>query len=124
MHDVLFWFYLANAVLLINHEIDSAFWKEWQLFKLPGGITSFLIIHFPVLFLILFGLVQVYRQSMTGLIISLVLALGGIFAFCIHVYFIKRGRDEFKSPISLFILIALLPVSLVQIGVTIYLLVA
>jgi len=45
---VLFWLYLINAILLINHEIDSAFWKEWELFKLPGGIGGFLILHFPI----------------------------------------------------------------------------
>jgi hypothetical protein len=38
-----------NAILLINHEIDSAYWKEWELFKLPGGIGGFLILHFPML---------------------------------------------------------------------------
>ena len=121
--DVLFWVYLVNSVLLINHEIDSAYWREWKLFKLPGGITFFLILHFIILFVILFGLVQVYRQSLAGLWLSIVLALGGIFAFGIHMYFIKKGRDEFKLPVSLFILIALLPVSLVQMGITIYLLV-
>jgi hypothetical protein len=26
---ILFWIYLINAILLINHEIDSAYWKEW-----------------------------------------------------------------------------------------------
>ena len=36
MTDLLVWLYLTNAVLLINHEIDSAYWKEWELFKLPG----------------------------------------------------------------------------------------
>ena len=123
MFDVLFWIYLANSILLINHEIDSAYWKEWKLFKLPGGISFFLVLHFFILFIILFGLVQVYRQSLTGLWLSLVLALGGIFAFSIHMYFIKKGRDEFKLPVSLFILIALLPMSLVQLGITIYLLV-
>jgi len=24
--------YLANTALLIAHEIDSAYWKEWELF--------------------------------------------------------------------------------------------
>jgi hypothetical protein len=34
MSDLIFWLYLTNAVLLINHEIDSAYWKEWEIFKL------------------------------------------------------------------------------------------
>ncbi|MHA1463081.1 MAG: DUF6713 family protein, partial [Candidatus Heimdallarchaeota archaeon] len=30
----MFWLYMVNAVLLILHEIDSAYWKEWELFKM------------------------------------------------------------------------------------------
>jgi hypothetical protein len=63
MGKLLLGLYLVNSVLLINHEIDSAYWKEWRLFKLPGGSTGFLLLHFPLLFLILLGLVLVYRHS-------------------------------------------------------------
>ena len=120
---VLFWLYLTNAILLIIHEIDSAFWKEWELFKLPGGINGFLILHFPLLFLILYGLVLVARQSFLGLIVSLILSAGGIFAFCIHTAFIRKGRPEFNTPISRFILTLMLGVSTVQAAVTIYIIV-
>ena len=120
---VLFWLYLTNAILLIIHEIDSAFWKEWELFKLPGGIGGFLIMHFPLLFLILYGLVLVSEQSFLGFIISLILSAGGIFAFCIHTTFIRRGRHEFNTPISRFILTLLLGVSTIQAAVTIYIIV-
>ena len=123
MTEFLFWLYLSNSVLLINHEIDSAYWKEWELFKLPGGITGFLLLHIPLVFLILYGLILVFQNSFAGLIFSLVLSLAGIFAFAIHTFFIKKGRSEFKVPISLFILIATLVVSLTQAAITIYLLV-
>ena len=66
MPDTLFWLYLINSVFLINHELDSAYWKEWDLFKLPGGITGFLIVHFPLLFIVLYGLVLVSRHSFFG----------------------------------------------------------
>ena len=123
MAEFLFWIYLINAVLLINHEIDSAYWKEWKLFGLPGGITGFLLIHFPLLFLLLYGLVLVYQGIFAGLIVSLVLSLGGLFAFSIHTYFVRRGRDEFATPISQFILIVTLIVSLIQLALTLYLLI-
>ena len=123
MYQLLFWLYLTNAILLINHEIDSAYWQEWKLFKLPGGITGFLLLHFPLLFLILYGLVQVNEQTTAGLVISLVLCFGGLFAFSIHNYFIRKGRHEFKTPVSSFILVATLLVSLIQAGVTVYLMV-
>ena len=47
-----------------------------------------------------------------------------LFAFTIHMYFIKKGRNEFKVPISLFILISTLIVSVVQAAITLYLLAA
>ena len=121
MWDILFWVYLINAVFLILHEIDSAYWKEWELFRLPGGVTSFLLVHIPILLLVLYGLVLVSQRTFAGLGLSLILGFAGVFAFSIHAYFIRRGRDEFKSPISVAILVATLVLSLVQIAITIYL---
>ncbi|MBW2487822.1 MAG: hypothetical protein JRE72_10395 [Deltaproteobacteria bacterium] len=121
---ILFWIYLVNAILLINHEIDSAYWKEWELFKLPGGIGAFLLLHVPLLFLILYGLVCLDRQTAFGLVASMVVSAGGIFAFCIHMAFIGKGRHEFDTPISRLILYLTLLVSIVQATVTIYLLLA
>ena len=123
MADFLIWLYLFNSVLLINHEIDSAYWKEWELFKLPGGITGFLLIHFPLLLFVLYGLILVSRQTFSGMIFSLILCFSGIFAFSIHIYFLKNGRKEFDKPISKFILAATLIVSILQLIVTIYLIV-
>ena len=119
MTNALLWLYLVNAILLINHEIDSAYWKEWELFKIKGGLSGFLIIHFFLLFAILFGLIEVYKESLTGFIFSFLLCGGGIFAFSIHMFFLKKGRDEFKTTISIAILISNLLVSFVQLGFTI-----
>ena len=119
MYEALFWIYLLNAVVLINHEIDSAYWKEWELFRLPGGVTGFLLLHFPILLFVLYGPVQVREGTRTGLVFSLILAGGGIFAFVIHSWFIRRGREEFTSAISRTILYLTLVLSLMQIGLTI-----
>jgi len=121
MSDALFWIYLLNAVVLIVHEIDSAYQKEWELFRLPGGVTGFLLLHFPLLLFVLYGLVMVREGTTTGLIFSLVLAAGGVFAFCIHSWFISRGRDEFTSAISRTILYLTLVLSLIQAALTIIL---
>ena len=120
MTEFLFWIYLVNAVVLINHEIDSAYWKEWELFRLPGGVTGFLILHFPILVFVLYGLVLIRERAPAGLICSLVLSGGGIFAYSIHTLFIRKGRNEFTSPISRFILRATLVLSLIQIPVTFF----
>jgi hypothetical protein len=125
MADFLLWLYLANSILLINHEIDSAYWKEWELFRLPGGITGFLLLHLPLLFFILYGLILLTRQSSLAslsLIFSLVLCAGGFFAFAIHTYFLGKGRNEFNKPISKCLLIAILFLSVIQLPVTIYVL--
>ena len=119
MADVVFWLYSANATLMIVHEIESAYRQEWKLFRLPGGISFFLIVHLPLVFLILYGLVQVEQASLAGKILSLVLALAGLFAFSIHTFFNYKGHPEFKTPISLLILIAILGVSAAQLVITI-----
>jgi hypothetical protein len=119
MGEVLLWTYVVSAVLLIDHEIDSAYWREWDLFKLPGGIAGFLLLYFPLLGLILYGVVALARGAFAGLICALILAGGGIFAFGIHTYFIRKGRSEFKTPMSLFILASTLLVSALQLALTV-----
>lgn len=120
MWDALFWAYLVNATLLIVHEIDSAYWKEWELFRLPGGIGFFLLLHVPLVGLILWGLAELMLQSTAGLIMSLVLVAGGLFAFCAHMIFIKLGREQFKTPASIILLVATLLASLTQLGLLAY----
>jgi hypothetical protein len=122
MFDALFWIYLINSVLLITHEIDSAYWKEWELFKLPGGAGGFMALHLPLVFIVMYGFYQVSQETLAGLIISLILGLGGIFAFTIHTWFIKKGQPQFKTPVSLGILTATLAVSIAQAVITVYLL--
>ena len=119
MNNFLLWIYIANAVMIIVHEIDSAYWHEWDLFGLPGGITGFLLLHIPLVGLVLYGLVEVANVSFTGHVISLVLSCGGLFALCAHGYFLVKGRDEFKTPVSLFILGSAGGFSLVQMVVTV-----
>jgi hypothetical protein len=105
--------------MLTVHEIDSAYWKEWELFRLPGGQPGFLLLHVPILSFVLYGLVLVYEGSFAGLLLSLVVSISGIFAFCIHSYFLKTGRTEFDTATSKTILWIILVVSAVQFAVTV-----
>ncbi len=117
--SLLAWLYIVNAVLLIVHEIDSAYWQEWKLFKLPGGISFFLALHLPLVFLILWGLVQLQQSTLAGYVISMILSAAGIFAFTIHMIFIAKGNREFKIPLSIALLIATLVASIIQAWLTI-----
>jgi hypothetical protein len=122
--ELLFWIYLANAILLINHEIDSAYWQEWKLIK-PNdkyGIKGFLIIHFPMLFAILYGLTLIDKGLWAGLIFSLLLSAGGIFAFFFHFHYLRKGQQEFNNWLSKTIITAAFILSIFQIALTITLL--
>jgi len=112
--------YLINATLLIVHEIDSAYWQEWKLFRLPGGPALFLCLHIPLVIVILLGLLYLAWGSMAGLVISGIMGLAGVFAFIIHMTFIARGSHEFKTASSISILCATLAVSLAQLAMTVY----
>ncbi len=47
----------VNATLLICHEIDSAYWREWELFRIPGGASMFVALHIPLIAIVLWGLI-------------------------------------------------------------------
>ncbi|MGM0770293.1 MAG: DUF6713 family protein [Halobacteriota archaeon] len=59
---------------------------------------------------------------LSGLVFSLILSLSGIFAFTAHMYFLKKGQDEFKSTTSLSILVSTMVLPLVQACLTIVML--
>lgn len=50
--DIVLLMYCLNAMLLLLHEIESAYWKEWELFSLKGGVTGFVALHAPLILLI------------------------------------------------------------------------
>ncbi|MBI4732411.1 MAG: hypothetical protein HY781_09890 [Chloroflexi bacterium] len=114
MNGILFWLYLINLTLLILHEMDSAYWQEWKLFHIPGGIGGFLLIHLPLWVLALYGLVLLHDGMLAGLVLSLVLSFAGLFAFGIHTWFIHKGHPEFRLPVSRGVLWALLLISPAQ----------
>jgi Family of unknown function (DUF6713) len=120
IENLLFWTYLTNSVILIVHEIDSAYWEEWNLFPplKKDGIKGFLIIHFPFIFAILYGLTIIDQTTIMGIVLSVFLSVCGIFAFFFHFYHLRKGRPEFNNMVSKTILIMALPVSVFQLILT------
>ena len=106
--------YWINAALLSTHEVDSGYWREWNLFHLPGGLPGFLILHVALFLLILRGFDEVVRGRRGGLWFSLVLAASGVFALVVHGAFLVRGGNDFRVPASILLLIAIGGVSVVQ----------
>lgn len=114
MDKVLTKVYLINLALLITHEIDSAFWHEWDLFQLPGGIQLFLLINLVLILIFLIGAESVISKEKSGKIFSYLLAISGILAFFIHLFFILKGNTEFLLPVSVLILLLIFITSVVQ----------
>jgi hypothetical protein len=106
--------YLLNLALLITHEIDSAFWREWNLFGLPGGIQEFLIVNFLLMLVALVGFRNMISGKRSGYYFALILAGSGIFASGIHSYFVLQGHQEFTLMVSVVTLIMIFFISLIQ----------
>ncbi|MUL37772.1 DUF6713 family protein [Gloeocapsopsis dulcis] len=95
------WLYLVNATILITHQIDAAYWHEWDLFGMPGGIQLNLLLNIPLVMLILFGQQCLTQGRAAGFVFSWLLVAGGIITVSIHSYFLLQGDDAFRLPVSL-----------------------
>jgi hypothetical protein len=96
---MLIFIYILNATLLILHEIESGYEKEWEILKLPGKLTGFLLLHVPILFLFFFGFYCVIAFSETKGVISLVMGIAGFIPFLVHKVFVNK-KEHFNSVIS------------------------
>lgn len=97
--DLITIFYMANATLLLLHEMESAYEREWELLRLPGKITAFLALHIPIILLILYGMMEIGKKSFPGLISGAVLGIGGIIPVVVHKLLMKK-EGHFDRPLS------------------------
>ena len=118
--EALIWLYFLNALALMLHEIDSAYWNEWKLFNLSGGMNGFLVFNLAAIVIVLYGFMEIVKATSIGIWFSILLGLIGIFTFGIHMYFIGKGKNEFKVPFSIAILVSTLVVSIAEIILAVY----
>jgi hypothetical protein len=104
--------YILTITLLVAHQIDSAYWHEWNLFGIPGGIQVFVLLNLPLVLFFLVGLAKVATGVQKGGWYSLTLALVGTATFLIHLGFAWRQHPEFGTPASWAILCGTLLASL------------
>ncbi len=100
------WLFLANATVLITHQIDAAFWHEWELFRIPGGNQMNLLLNIPIIALVLYAHSRVVANIHTGLFYYKLLAALGFLTCAIHAGFILMGSASFVQPMSLALLVA------------------
>lgn len=91
--------YIMNNTLLLLHEIESAYEKEWEILKLPGEITGFILMHVPIILFFFYGLLEIERGTKAGLVIGLICGLGGIIPVVVHKLFVRRS-DRFNRLVS------------------------
>lgn len=83
--------YVLNATLLLLHEIESAYEKEWEILHLPARITGFLLLHIPIILILFLGLIEIEKLSATGLVLAIFLGIGGIVPLFVHKILVKRS---------------------------------
>jgi hypothetical protein len=91
--------YMLNITLLLLHEIESAYVKEWEILHLPGKITGFLLLHIPVIFLFLWGAIELGKDSTAGQVIALIAGVAGMLPYVVHKMLVKR-KGYFESTAS------------------------
>jgi hypothetical protein len=106
--------YLANASVLLTHQIDAAYWHEWELFGVPGGAPLFVVTNVPMVFLVVWGAHALALDRTAGIVMSWALMATGFIAFGLHALFLARGYPAFDAPVSLGLLGATLVISIVQ----------
>jgi hypothetical protein len=91
--------YILNVTLLILHEIESGYEKEWEILKLPLKITGFLLLHIPILFIVFYGLYSIIIYPQTRSIVSIIIGVVGFIPFLVHKILINK-KEYFNKPIS------------------------
>lgn len=97
--------YVINACLLLLHEIESAYLKEWEILKLPGKITGFLLLHIPIIIVLFWGAIEIEKQTSFGQGIALIAGIGGLIPFIVHKVVVKK-KGYFDSTVSVAIIYA------------------
>ncbi len=106
--------FLLNTTVLTTHQIDAAYWHEWDMFHLPGGNQFNLILNLPIIALVLLAFFQVATKSRLARQSHQFLAGLGLLTVAIHSGFFLAGHQAFLQPVSLLLLAATLILSLTQ----------
>ena len=108
--------FLANATVLVTHQIDAAYWHEWELFHIPGGNQVNLLLNLPIIALVLYAQAQVARGGPAALAFYKLIAFLGVLTVAIHSLFFTQGHEAFAQPVSLGLLAGTAVLSLLQLA--------
>lgn len=92
--------YFWTMLFLILHQIDAAYWREWEMFHLPGGVQGYLVFNFAAIAIVLVGYRHVLTNTPGARLFAGVCAALGIVTFAIHAGFAATGAAQFHLPLS------------------------
>ncbi len=93
-----------NATLLIAHQIDAAYWHEWEMFHLPGGNQLNLVLNLPIIALVLAAYREVILGSRRAFVAQGLLVFLGFLTVGLHGTFFALGDQSFRQPVSIALL--------------------
>jgi hypothetical protein len=96
-----------NISLLITHQIDAAYWHEWEMFKMPGGIQVYNLINLGLFAIVLNSIESFLRRTQSAFAHGLFLAMLSGLVAPIHAGFALAGYSQFHLPISIAVITAL-----------------
>jgi len=97
--------YFVTMLALILHQLDAAYWQEWEMFFLPGGVQGFLLFNILAIPVLLVGYRSVLLGTVNAVFFAKVCAGLGLITFLIHAGFGLAGYHQFHLPASISILI-------------------
>jgi hypothetical protein len=103
-----------NLALVLTHQVDAAYWHEWEMFGLPGGIQLFNVINLGLFVFVLWAFASVVRRHSSGFRNSLVLAALSAAVLPIHAGFALAGHAEFHLPVSVALIVGTFVASILQ----------
>ena len=104
--------------MLILHQIDAAYWKEWEMFYLPGGVQGFLLFNVLAIPIVLIGYRQVVVRAENAKIYAYLCGSLGIVTFVIHSIFALLGAQQFHLPLSMLVIFLFLVFGVLLVVIT------
>ncbi|MCA2978189.1 MAG: hypothetical protein INH41_13355 [Myxococcaceae bacterium] len=98
------WLYGLDVALLATHQADAAYWREWDVFGVPGGVSFFLAFNLAAMALLLAGFALVAGAHPRARAAAYACAATGLVTCAIHGVFLHLDRHAFWSAPSLFVL--------------------
>ena len=106
--------YVGNLAMLATHQADAAYWREWEVFGVPGGLPFFLLFNVGAVVVLALGLVRVAQGAPSARRAAVLCAALGLFTFALHAVFLWLDRAAFWTPPSIGVLLGVLALSIAQ----------